>query len=96
MNVRLTAIGRLDPPALEELQVGEPAMPVGTRDAVFREPSPTPTPIYRREDLARGQRIDGPAIVEQLDTTTIVFPDETLAVDRHGNLLVTRRTGGAS
>lgn len=96
VNVRLTAIGRLDPPALEELQVGEPAMPVGTRDAVFREPSPTPTPIYRREDLARGQRIDGPAIVEQLDTTTIVFPDETLAVDRHGNLLVTRRTGGAS
>jgi hypothetical protein len=34
--------------------------------------------------------------VEQLDTTTIVFPDETLAVDRHGNLLVTRRTGSAS
>ncbi len=94
VNVRLTAIGRLDPPTLEEAEDKAPATPVGTRDTVFREPKPIPTPIYRREDLARGQRIAGPAIVEQLDTTTIVFPDETLAVDRHGNLLITRRNGG--
>ena len=32
--------------------------------------------------------LDGPAIVEQSDTTTVIEPDMTLAVDRHGNLLV--------
>jgi N-methylhydantoinase A len=46
------------------------------------------TPIYRREDLAPGMHFDGPAIVEQTDTTTVVEPDMRLTVDEMGNLLV--------
>ena len=30
----------------------------------------------------------GPAIVEQTDTTTVIEPDMSLTVDKHGNLLV--------
>ena len=32
--------------------------------------------------------LDGPAIIEQSDTTTVIEPDMTLRVDEHGNLLV--------
>ena len=32
--------------------------------------------------------LDGPAIVEQSDTTTVIEPGMTLRVDRHGNLMV--------
>lgn len=46
------------------------------------------TPVYRRELLAPGMTLDGPAIIEQSDTTTIVEPDMTLSVDAQGNLLV--------
>ena len=46
------------------------------------------TPIYLREDLGPGMRFDGPAIVEQSDTTTVVEPGMDARVDAKGNLLV--------
>jgi N-methylhydantoinase A len=46
------------------------------------------TPVYHREDLRPGMSLDGPAIVEQSDTTTVVDPDMGLTVDALGNLLV--------
>ena len=46
------------------------------------------TPIYQRADLAPGMHFDGPAIVEQSDTTTVVEPGMDVTVDAKGNLLV--------
>ena len=47
-----------------------------------------PTPILRRESLAPGTTLEGPAIIEQLDTTTVLPPDFGAAVDDGGNLVV--------
>ena len=44
--------------------------------------------IYAREDLLPGMSFDGPAIVEQNDTTTVVEPGMVTRVDAFGNLLV--------
>ena len=60
----------------------------GTREVWF-EGGVVPTPIYRREKLPRGARFEGPAIVEQLDATTVVEPGCRVEVDRLGNLLIT-------
>jgi len=49
------------------------------------------TPIYRRERLAAGVRFDGPAIVEQLDSTTVIEPGDRVEVDALGNLIVSVR-----
>jgi len=46
------------------------------------------TPVYARDAFAPGMTLDGPAIVEQSDTTTVIEPDMALTVDKHGNLLV--------
>ncbi len=46
------------------------------------------TPIYRRERLAAGVRFEGPAIVEQLDSTTVIEPGDRVEVDALGNLIV--------
>ena len=46
------------------------------------------TPVYERNDLAPGMTFDGPAIIEQLDTTTVVEPNMDVVVDATGNLLV--------
>jgi N-methylhydantoinase A len=46
------------------------------------------TPVYQRDDLLPGMSFEGPAIVEQKDTTTVVEPDMTVVVDPHSNLLV--------
>ena len=46
------------------------------------------TPVYIRDDLAPGMRFDGPAIIEQSDTTTVVEPGMGVVIDPKGNMLV--------
>jgi N-methylhydantoinase A len=50
----------------------------------------TPTPVYDRELLEPGAEIAGPAIVEQLDTTTVVGPGWTATADPYGTLVMVR------
>jgi N-methylhydantoinase A len=44
--------------------------------------------VYDREKLGAGHRIVGPAIVEQMDATTVVLPGQTATVDPYLNLIV--------
>jgi N-methylhydantoinase A len=46
------------------------------------------TPIYARDELRPGNRFAGPAIVEQMDATTLVPPGMTARVDRWLNLIL--------
>ncbi len=45
-------------------------------------------PVYDREKLATGHRIAGPAIVEQMDATTVVLPGMTGHIDAYANLIL--------
>jgi N-methylhydantoinase A len=44
------------------------------------------TPVYARHTLCTGHILTGPAIVEQLDTTTVIYPGQQAMVDAYGNL----------
>ena len=46
------------------------------------------TPIYDRVKLASGNRIAGPAIIEQMDSTTVVHPGQEAQIDRFGNIII--------
>ena len=46
------------------------------------------TPIYRRETLPLDAKFTGPAIVEQLDCTTVIEPGNRVSLDALGNLIV--------
>ncbi len=46
------------------------------------------TPVYAREKLPLDATLEGPAILEQLDCTTVVEPGDTVRQDRLGNLLI--------
>jgi N-methylhydantoinase A len=46
------------------------------------------TPVLRRERLPVGASFQGPAIVEQLDTTIVIEPGNSVEVDEVGNLIV--------
>ena len=52
------------------------------------------TPVYKREALPLDARLDGPAIIEQMDTTTLLPPGDRLEGDGMGNLILT--IGGAA
>jgi N-methylhydantoinase A len=49
------------------------------------------TPIYSRKDLAPGARIQGPAVIAEDDTSTVVSPAFEAKIDRFGYIELTRR-----
>jgi N-methylhydantoinase A len=63
---------------------------VGERQVCFDAAASTiACPIYDRAMLGAGHRIDGPAIVEQLDSTTVVYPGQQALVDPYLNIVIT-------
>ena len=61
---------------------------IATVRVVFRD-GELDTPLYHRDLLGNGNRIEGPALVVQLDTTTVVPPGWHGEVDVQGNLVLT-------
>ena len=51
-----------------------------------------PAGIYDRSLLKAGHRVPGPAIVCQMDTTTLILPGHTGEIDRIGNILIRPNT----
>ena len=61
----------------------------GRRDVWLREAGAfVSCPLYDREKLAAGNRIEGPAIVEQMDATTLIVPGAAATVDPYLNLML--------
>jgi N-methylhydantoinase A len=88
INFRLTARGRLAtlPPPRPPSTTAEPSA-VGQRAVYFDADRPLETTIYDRATLAPGHVIDGPAVIEQLDATTLVYPGDRATVDNALNLI---------
>ena len=91
VNLKVKALGVLPTPAVPRIEPGPQGSPAGERATVFEGHRSRPTPVYRRSALAAGQVVEGPAIVEQLDTTALVFPGDRMTVDPWGNLVITLR-----
>lgn len=47
------------------------------------------SPVYDRTLLRPGNTVSGPAVIEQMDTTTVLLPGDACQVDSHGNLKIT-------
>ena len=61
----------------------------GERKVFFgKEHGALTTQIYTREHLEPGHKLSGPAIVEQLDTTTVIQPEQEAAVDEYRNIII--------
>jgi N-methylhydantoinase A len=50
------------------------------------EKAPRTVPLYDRDKLLAGNRLPGPAIVHQLDATTLVLAGQRARIDPHGSL----------
>ena len=90
VNVRLTARGRLreEPVAPEPGDPGPLPEPLEHRAVRFAPGDATACPVHDRASLRPGHALEGPAIVEQLDSTTPIFPRDTAVVDGAGNLAI--------
>ncbi|WP_372619346.1 hydantoinase/oxoprolinase family protein [Falsiroseomonas sp.] len=60
----------------------------GTRPVWFPQTGLAPCAVYDRYRLAPGERLRGPAVVEERESTTVVGPDASFMLDEHGNLVI--------
>jgi N-methylhydantoinase A len=89
VNLRLRAVGHMDKLTLRRLDAvaqGTTPHPMQSRPVYFADSDFVDTPVFARHTLAAGHVISGPAIVEQLDTTTVIYPGQQTTVDVYGNL----------
>ena len=88
-RLNLRAVGMVPKAALAEHPTGGamPA-PMERRPVWFGAAEPFDTPVYWRPDLPAGASFSGPAIVEQLDSTTVVPPGAHAEVDRFLNIVM--------
>jgi N-methylhydantoinase A len=100
VNVRLTALGVSPKPRLPALPQGgtDPAEALtGQRPVWFSETTGfTPCPVVDRTRLRWGNVVPGPAVIEEMDATTLVHPGFQATVDQYGTLLLRRSTPSPS
>jgi N-methylhydantoinase A/oxoprolinase/acetone carboxylase beta subunit/N-methylhydantoinase B/oxoprolinase/acetone carboxylase alpha subunit len=97
VTFRLEATSNVPRASLPELpratSAAEDAI-TGTRNVYLPEAGGwTPCPVYDRAQLGHGHTVTGPAIIEQMDSTTLILPDQTAEIDRFGNLLIAEGRG---
>ena len=96
VNLKAKAVGLYDKPPLPTLAERPDAEPASRRRTFFTTGTWYDTPVFQRDSLAAGQALTGPAIIEQLDATTLIFPGDRGVVDAWGNLIVTLAPGNES
>jgi N-methylhydantoinase A len=99
VNIRLTGIALT--PAIQWVKA--PAVGGSLTDALIKTDGSffrrsgrlkeLETAFYRRDMLPVGELIEGPAIILQTDSTTVVPPDNTVFADGSGNLIIRPRGG---
>ena len=88
VTFRVTVWGAASHDSLGRWTDGDGAAPVMHRRVSFGDEIVARTPVYRRNSVGAGERLTGPAVVEEQTSTTLVPPEAKAEVDGYGNLLV--------
>jgi N-methylhydantoinase A/oxoprolinase/acetone carboxylase beta subunit len=95
VNIRVIGVGSIPELKWKRIDKGDknPAAALKSERAVVFERDGKPvamkSAVYERSKLRCGNVISGPAIVEQMDSTTVILPHWSAAVDEFGNLILT-------
>lgn len=88
VRFNLTVSGTAPSPTLPILPTGPSAEPSTMRNVTFPDLGVLPCPVYQRESLGTNQVLDGPVILEELDSTTLLHPGDRLTINPQGLALI--------
>lgn len=98
VNIHLTAFGKVRKNKLKKLSQLEMESDyiIEERNVLYEEEGWLTVNVYDRSKLHAGFQIEGPAIIEEATSSTILYSGQTLVVDEFGNLIITLHTGDES
>jgi N-methylhydantoinase A len=92
VSLRVSAIGRLSKPEFPRIPQGQATPPAnarrGERAVDFDGAGALKAIVYDRAKLLTGNVIDGPAIIEEAASTTVVEPGDRVTVNEYGHLVM--------
>jgi N-methylhydantoinase A len=91
VNFRVEAIGIVSKPKLSKLDYimsDVSTALIGNRDVFFARMDRISCPVYDRNKLGQTSYVNGPCIIEQMDSTTLIPPHTSFKVDCYGNIIV--------
>src|SRR5690625_147232 len=98
-QLHLKALGKTPKPSFKPSPVStdDPGEPIEIRDVHF-DGTWHRTPVYQRENLPSGAAFIGPAILNQIDSTTVIPPEASAVIDEWFNIRISlpTATGGAT
>ena len=93
VNLRLTAIGKLEGLDLRQSGGGTVDGRKGSRPVWFKRTGRTDCAIYNRDGIGAGDNIAGPAVIEAVDTTIVVPPGWTARPNDKGHIIMEAQDG---
>jgi N-methylhydantoinase A len=89
-QLHLTAVGKTPKPAFRPAELVAQGAPAAheRRNVYFGTHGWVDTPVYERDELAAGTSFEGPAIINQLDSTTVVPPATRAEIDEWLNIRI--------
>lgn len=90
-GLRVAAVGTVEKPALPEniIEGTLESAQITSRQVYFEEADGfVDTPIYQRDELPTEVELEGPAIIEQLDSTIVIPPGFTANADNYRNIII--------
>jgi N-methylhydantoinase A len=89
VNFQVTAIGLIPKPVMKTFNTTDtPAAPPESRPVYFNAAEACDTPVFRRSALQPGTAIEGPAVIEEKTSTTVLYPGQRAVVDAYLNIEV--------
>ena len=89
VNFQVTAIGKIPKPKVHETPAVTAAQlpaPAEKRMVYFSSTKATDAPVFRRAALPAGISLEGPAIIEEKTSTTVLYPGQRARIDGYLNL----------
>jgi len=91
VNFEVTAVGEIPKPKFNEIAIPQRPQPPAShemRAAYFNPNGATQVPMFRRSVLAPGAVIDGPAVIEEKTSTTVLYPGQRAEIDGYLNIAI--------
>jgi N-methylhydantoinase A len=90
VNLQSSVIGLLPKPIIKKQTKNKEPIQKEVRKVYYKQHNGfVDTDVYQRTDLKHGMQLNGPLLVEEYASTTVLFPGDQLEISEYGDLIIT-------
>lgn len=88
VNIKVKVLGKIDKPKISEEIIGEGEKYLGKRSVYYEDKGWIDVDVYAKDYLTREDEIEGPAIIEEKSSSTVINTGDMLTKDKYGNMII--------